>query len=208
MRQRALPSTPHPLKRTAARQRWRRPPNISAETRFELICVGSALSGSVFSNALDPEGGSDRGGGRVDRRGTAAGLAEPAAVQGSGRRKPTRPSRPRPAACCRAGGGPARVVRPTASQIARRPHFPAAARIAHFSVQHNHVHLVVEADDPRALGRAMQALAQYGPAPNLGTGDVVAGERLAGESRRADSAPTRCRADASRERVLGRPPKM
>jgi REP element-mobilizing transposase RayT len=32
------------------------------------------------------------------------------------------------------------------------------ARIAQFSVQHNHVHMVVEADDPRALGRAMQAL--------------------------------------------------
>jgi REP-associated tyrosine transposase len=32
------------------------------------------------------------------------------------------------------------------------------ARIAQFSVQHNHVHLIVEAADARALGRAMQAL--------------------------------------------------
>jgi REP-associated tyrosine transposase len=40
--------------------------------------------------------------------------------------------------------------------------FKAAARvdsrIAHFSVQHNHVHLVVEANDARALARAMQGL--------------------------------------------------
>jgi REP element-mobilizing transposase RayT len=32
------------------------------------------------------------------------------------------------------------------------------ARIAQFSVQHNHIHLVVEADDAAALARAMQGL--------------------------------------------------
>jgi REP element-mobilizing transposase RayT len=32
-------------------------------------------------------------------------------------------------------------------------------RLCHFSVQHNHVHLVVEADDPVALARGVQALA-------------------------------------------------
>jgi REP element-mobilizing transposase RayT len=34
----------------------------------------------------------------------------------------------------------------------------ADARIAQFSVQHNHVHMVVEADDVRALARALQGL--------------------------------------------------
>ena len=34
----------------------------------------------------------------------------------------------------------------------------ADARIAQFSVQHNHVHMVVEADDARALARALQGL--------------------------------------------------
>lgn len=34
----------------------------------------------------------------------------------------------------------------------RKPGF----RICHFNIQHNHVHLVVEADDNRALGRGMQ----------------------------------------------------
>jgi hypothetical protein len=31
-------------------------------------------------------------------------------------------------------------------------------RVCHFSVQHNHIHLLVEADDARALARALQGL--------------------------------------------------
>jgi REP element-mobilizing transposase RayT len=31
-------------------------------------------------------------------------------------------------------------------------------RVCHFSVQHNHIHLIVEADDARALARALQGL--------------------------------------------------
>jgi REP element-mobilizing transposase RayT len=45
--------------------------------------------------------------------------------------------------------------------IIERAFYKAAARvdgrIAQFSVQHNHIHMVVEADDARALARAMQA---------------------------------------------------
>lgn len=47
-------------------------------------------------------------------------------------------------------------------RVLERVFFVAAARVdarvAHFSVQHNHVHLVLEARDGEALARAMQAM--------------------------------------------------
>jgi REP element-mobilizing transposase RayT len=53
--------------------------------------------------------------------------------------------------------GPAlwRVVRGAIYSGARKPGF----RVVHFSVQKRHLHLIIEADDARALGRGMQALA-------------------------------------------------
>lgn len=45
-------------------------------------------------------------------------------------------------------------IRAALSAVHRRPGF----RVVHFSVQHNHLHLVTEADDRRALSLGMRAL--------------------------------------------------
>jgi putative transposase len=51
--------------------------------------------------------------------------------------------------------GPAKVVQRAFADAANR----GGMRIAHYSIQGNHLHLVVEADDARALSRGMQGLA-------------------------------------------------
>ena len=38
-------------------------------------------------------------------------------------------------------------------------------RIIHYSIQGNHLHLIVEAEDPRALSRAMQGFNPHCKAP-------------------------------------------
>ncbi|HEV8549964.1 MAG TPA: transposase, partial [Polyangiaceae bacterium] len=48
-------------------------------------------------------------------------------------------------------------VRLALLRAARRD--PEAFRVLHYSVQHDHVHLVVEARDQRALSRGMQGIA-------------------------------------------------
>jgi len=45
-------------------------------------------------------------------------------------------------------------IRDALAAVHRRPGF----RVVHFSVQHNHLHLVTEADDRRALSNGMRAL--------------------------------------------------
>ncbi len=48
-----------------------------------------------------------------------------------------------------------RAIRATFGEVVERPGF----RIAHYSIQRDHVHLVVEADDHLMLGRAMKSIA-------------------------------------------------
>jgi REP element-mobilizing transposase RayT len=57
----------------------------------------------------------------------------------------------------------------------RRPDF----RICHVSIQGNHIHLIVEADDARALARGMQGF-QISCAKQINARVVVAGERRRG----------------------------
>jgi REP element-mobilizing transposase RayT len=52
-------------------------------------------------------------------------------------------------------------------------------RIVHLSIQHNHVHLLVEADDKRALARGMQGF-QISAARNINTALAVDGRRRRG----------------------------
>jgi REP element-mobilizing transposase RayT len=52
-------------------------------------------------------------------------------------------------------------------------------RIVHLSIQHNHVHLLVEADDKQALARGMQGF-QISAARNVNTALAVDGQRRRG----------------------------
>jgi REP element-mobilizing transposase RayT len=52
-------------------------------------------------------------------------------------------------------------------------------RIVHLSIQHNHVHLLVEAEDNQALSRGMQGF-QISAARNINTALAVGGERRRG----------------------------